>query len=317
MAFANLFTSIPNDVTSPREPASFEREDGELEPDDLDKDNEETNKTRNRSLLSSQQGASKMKKKRARQSFSSALPKGPSKKVRDNASNTYFSDLASRARDYHMKKNDYKQPGIDFSRELDNYNRVKLANQCSSQTEDPAQSNGVQQKDRSVQNEDNQQQQQQQKKKKKKKKNKKKKCDMEQQSQTNWRGNPTERGGHQAHQSRHFSSMRGRGFANKGGQWDDRGQDGSSKGSNSPWEQQDGSRNGGGRKEPMGRFQNTKRFQRNGRGFCGGRRQFEQENVVERKRVMTQEFKDQNVIEKDGRFICRHFLLGKCIKASC
>ncbi|XP_056136364.1 uncharacterized protein LOC130112872 [Lampris incognitus] len=35
---------------------------------------------------------------------------------------------------------------------------------------------------------------------------------------------------------------------------------------------------------------------------------------VEQRRVMTQEFKDQNALEVDGRLICRHFLWGKCIK---
>ena len=31
---------------------------------------------------------------------------------------------------------------------------------------------------------------------------------------------------------------------------------------------------------------------------------------------MTQEFKDQNTVLLDGRLICRHFLFGRCIKAS-
>lgn len=31
---------------------------------------------------------------------------------------------------------------------------------------------------------------------------------------------------------------------------------------------------------------------------------------------MTQEFKDQNALEVEGQLLCRHFLWGKCIKAS-
>lgn len=29
---------------------------------------------------------------------------------------------------------------------------------------------------------------------------------------------------------------------------------------------------------------------------------------------MTQDFKDQNALEVDGQLLCRHFLMGKCIK---
>ncbi|XP_059185304.1 uncharacterized protein LOC131968432 isoform X2 [Centropristis striata] len=41
----------------------------------------------------------------------------------------------------------------------------------------------------------------------------------------------------------------------------------------------------------------------------------DKQNVqVKRTRVMTQEFKDQNAVLVDGRYVCRHFLWGKCNK---
>lgn len=43
---------------------------------------------------------------------------------------------------------------------------------------------------------------------------------------------------------------------------------------------------------------------------------FSQDFQVTRKRFMTQEFKDQNALVVDGRLLCRHFLWGRCIKAS-
>uniref|UniRef100_UPI003AAE36DA uncharacterized protein n=1 Tax=Centroberyx gerrardi TaxID=166262 RepID=UPI003AAE36DA len=39
-----------------------------------------------------------------------------------------------------------------------------------------------------------------------------------------------------------------------------------------------------------------------------------QDVPVERKRFMTEEFKDQNALVVDGRLLCRHFLRGRCIK---
>ncbi|XP_062420625.1 uncharacterized protein LOC119218208 isoform X2 [Pungitius pungitius] len=42
---------------------------------------------------------------------------------------------------------------------------------------------------------------------------------------------------------------------------------------------------------------------------------YKQDFQVQRTRLMTQEFKDQNALLVNGRLICRHFLLGRCIKA--
>ncbi|XP_077965064.1 uncharacterized protein LOC120825685 [Gasterosteus aculeatus] len=54
------------------------------------------------------------------------------------------------------------------------------------------------------------------------------------------------------------------------------------------------------------------------RGQGGRYRQntnYKQDFRAQRTRLMTQEFKDQNAVLANGRLICRHFLLGRCIKA--
>ncbi|TNN29404.1 hypothetical protein EYF80_060447 [Liparis tanakae] len=50
-------------------------------------------------------------------------------------------------------------------------------------------------------------------------------------------------------------------------------------------------------------------------GRYGGNRNDTQDLQETHKRSMTQEFMDQNGVLVDGRLICRHFLMGRCIKA--
>lgn len=301
MAFAKLFSSIPNeDVPAQRETALVEREEGEL-----DDDNDKTDLTRKRSLPRSQSGLKKKKKRRRGMNS----PKKDGMIKDDQNSLVSYTDFDSEARDRHMKKLNHKQPGLDFSKELDDYNRVKKVAQCS-QSKTPGQKKGVQHLQRNTQKEEGHQQKLQQKKKKKKKKK-----GPEQQTQTGWRENPTERGGHQANRSRDCSLMRGRGRTNNGRKWTGRGQDWSKEGSVSHLKEEEWSRKGGGKTDNQsGQFQNADRFRRGGQWSFGGRRHSEKDFVMERKPRMTQEFKDQNVVEHDGRLICRHFLLGKCIK---
>lgn len=76
------------------------------------------------------------------------------------------------------------------------------------------------------------------------------------------------------------------------------------------------SRMDGCRIDQRANIQRSSQSQRGGKQFHGMRRQFKQDIFVKQKRTMTQEFRDQNVLDVDGRSICRHFLLGKCIKGS-
>ncbi|KAM7009469.1 uncharacterized protein LKV04_001438 [Tautogolabrus adspersus] len=46
-----------------------------------------------------------------------------------------------------------------------------------------------------------------------------------------------------------------------------------------------------------------------------GREKKKQDSEVKRTRFMSQEFKEQNALCVDGRLLCKHFLLGRCIKA--
>lgn len=302
MAFAKLFTSLPNeDVPALRETALVEREEGELDDDD------KTDLTRKRSLPRSQSGPKKKKKRRRGMN---SLKKAGMMTDNQNSPVSY-TDFDSEARDRHMKMLDHKQQGLDFSKELDDYNRVKNLGQCNSQSKKPGQNKGVQHLQRNNQKEDDHQQKLQPKKKKKKKKK-----GPEQQTQpTSWRENPTERGAHQANWSRDCSFMRGRGRTNNGRQWTGRGQNWSKEGSVSHLKEEEWSRKGGGKTDHQrGQFQDADRFRRGGQWSFGGRRRSEKDFVMEQKQRMTQEFKDQNVVEQDGRFICRHFLLGKCIK---
>ncbi|KAF3687165.1 Zinc finger CCCH domain-containing protein 6 [Channa argus] len=52
------------------------------------------------------------------------------------------------------------------------------------------------------------------------------------------------------------------------------------------------------------------RIGRGNRKYEDGKR----EAQVKRERFMTQEFKDQNALMRDGQLLCRHFLWGRCIK---
>ncbi|KAM3624579.1 uncharacterized protein V6R79_025191 [Siganus canaliculatus] len=55
--------------------------------------------------------------------------------------------------------------------------------------------------------------------------------------------------------------------------------------------------------------------QRKGGGFRRNQMK-KQEPRENRPRFMTQEFKDQNAVLLDGRLLCRHFIWGRCIKAT-
>ncbi|XP_045073321.1 zinc finger CCCH domain-containing protein 6-like isoform X1 [Coregonus clupeaformis] len=329
MAFTSLFSSLPNkefDTTPCESRERFQRDERQLEPVKLEKENERDAQSRKRPLQRGQQSGPRKRKKGDQQEQSgqakkSTIHKGPPQS---------YKDFDSVDRDYNMVKCDYEQPSLDFSRELDFYSHSKEGEHPGHDTEKsgrknmrPGEAKSPDQK-KDVQGIN--------------RKKGRKQWEPHQQrldNQARGRGGNSARrggdftgmGGRGTNQPRDFS-IRGGGGSNRGGGGSNRGGGGSNRGGGGSNRGGGGSNRGGGGSNRGGEWNNrgpgcdrrgdwskrgTDRSRRGGRHFPDGRLTLET-LTGKGKKNMTKEFKDQNALEIDGRLICRHFLRGKCIK---
>eukprot|EP00063_Salmo_salar_P057363 XP_014032198.1 PREDICTED: mucin-17-like isoform X1 [Salmo salar] len=346
MAFTSLFSSLPNKEydTAPCEPMKrFQRDERQLEPVKLEKEDGRDAQSRKWPLQRGQQSGPRKRKKGDQQEQCGQAKKSKLHKCPPQS----YKDFDSVAQDYNMVKCDFEQPSFDFSRELDFYSDSKEGaypdhateklgwkNRRSGEAKDPDQNKDVQGVN-----------------KKKGQEQKKLRWEPQQQrldNQARGRGGNSARrggdftgmGGHGTNQPRVFSN-RGGGGSNRGGGGSNRGGGGSNRGGGGSNRGGGGSNRGGGGSNRGGGGSNrggvrggggsnrSGEWSNRGRGCdkrgtdrsLSGGRQFPDDGRLtletltgKGKKNMTKEFKDQNALEIDGRLICRHFLRGKCIK---
>ncbi|KAL1006019.1 hypothetical protein UPYG_G00066850 [Umbra pygmaea] len=279
MAFASLFSSLPNKELNTKPSDSrerFQQDEWQDESIKLDLENDKNAKFRKRPLERNLMTVCRNKNKK----------KAKKKKIYKDEPQSY-KDFDDEARDYSMRKCDHEQPSFNYSEQLDNYSRNKAGDDMGNPEQKsgwkhprPGEENDLGKKNKKGQRQKNEQLEQQ-------------RLDKKTRGRTG------------------SSAERGSGFA----RWSGRGVDTSSRrgGRGSNRVEERGSR-GHGRDKRSGFHprddwskRSTDRSHRGGRLTLGSL-------AGTGKRNMTKEFKDQNAIEIDGRLICRHFLKGKCIK---
>ncbi|CAB1344943.1 unnamed protein product [Coregonus sp. 'balchen'] len=280
MAFTSLFSSLPNkefDTTPCESRERFQRDERQLEPVKMEKENERDAQSRKRPLQRGQQSGPRKRKKGDQQEQSgqakkSTIHKGPPQS---------YKDFDSVARDYNMVKCDYEQPSLDFSRELDFYSHSKEGEHPGHDTEKsgrknmrPGEAKGPDQK-KDVQGIN-------------RKKGRKQWEPHQQRLDNQARG----RGGNSARRGGDFTGMGGRGtnqprdFSNRGGGGSNRGGGGSNRGGGGSNRGGGGSNRGGGGSNRGGEWNNrgpgcdkrgdwskrgTDQSRRGGRHFPDGR----------------------------------------------